>query len=163
MQANVLSDASVLRGLEGARLYHQLNDPWVIASGGTDTRSGRSTPESIPLKQLLLAQGVPAGRILLESASGDTYEQALYLKDLLASHGIQRFILVTSPIHMGRAMATFRAQGLDPIAGAALQRGEGQAAEGFLPSGDALRSSQLVMREILATVYYAVTGRFASP
>ena len=38
----------------------------------------------------------------------------LYIEQLLRDRGIDRFVLVTSPVHMGRALAAFRAVGLHP-------------------------------------------------
>ncbi len=161
-ERNVLSEAGILRAMEGARLYVKMNEPWVIVSGGTNTRAGVLAPESEPLQDALLDFGVPASRILLESASGDTYEQALNLKRMLAARGVERFILVTSPTHMRRALAAFEAQGLQPIPAISAQHGVGflENSVAFLPNADALHASWMAMREIVATLYYALAGRF---
>jgi len=161
-QRNVLSEAGILRAMEGARLYFQMDEPWVIVSGGTNARAGVLTPESEPLQDALMDFGVPPSRIMLESASGDTYEQALNLKEMLVQRGVGRFILVTSPTHMRRAMAAFEAQGLQPIPAISAQHGAGFLDNdvAFLPSADALHASWMAMREIAATLYYALAGRF---
>lgn len=161
-EVNVLSEASILRAMEGSRLYFALEDPWVIVSGGTNERARMLTPESEPLRDLLISADVPSERILLESTSGNTYEQALNLKPLLERVGVERFVLVTSPSHMRRSMATFQAEGLSPIPSTSAQHPDGFL-EGFsplLPNHDALHTSRMVFREIMALVYYALSGRF---
>jgi uncharacterized SAM-binding protein YcdF (DUF218 family) len=162
LEINVLSEAGILRAMEGARLYFRMDRPLVIVSGGTNERAGVLTPESEPLHDALVEFGVPAEQIVLESASDNTYEQALNLESMLASRGIDDFIMVTSPTHMRRAMNTFEAQGLHPIPAIASQHGTGflEHDVAFLPSTDALHASWMAMREIFATLYYALAGRF---
>ena len=57
-----------------------------------------------------------------------TYEQAITMSRLLPERGISRFVLVTSPIHMPRSIAVFRAMGLDPIPSSSPLRGDSDAA-----------------------------------
>lgn len=158
VKLSTLSDASALRALEAARLYHLLNPMWVIASGGPSGPTAEA--ESLVLKRALVQLGVPADRILEESNSGNTYEQAVFLRRILGAHGVTRFVLVTSGVHMPRAMAVFRHAGLNPIPSPApdsTDAGSGQI-QGLLPSLDALHQSQLAIREILGLAYYGVRG-----
>jgi uncharacterized SAM-binding protein YcdF (DUF218 family) len=157
-EAAVLSTASARRALEGARLYHLMAPQWVIVSGGL----GRDpqVPESEPLRQALLEQGVPAEVILMESGSSDTHDQAVLLKDLLARRGIDSFVLVTSPSHVRRAMGAFKAVGLEPLMSPAAGTGEGGQGGTFplLPSMEALQDSVTSTREYLAIAYYWLRG-----
>jgi uncharacterized SAM-binding protein YcdF (DUF218 family) len=155
---SVLSDASVLRALEGARLYRLLNPQWVVVSGGPSDPTAEA--ESAVLKRAMIQLGVPPGRILEEGRSGNTYEESVNLRRLLADHDIKRFVMVTSGVHMPRAMGVFRHAGLDPIPSPAPEHSDvsRSGAEGLLPSIDALRTSQVAMREILGLVYYGVRG-----
>ncbi|MFV1858934.1 MAG: YdcF family protein [Anaerolineales bacterium] len=159
-EINELSGATALRVLEGARLYDLLDNPAVIVSGGADELLEALTPESIPMQQELLDLGVAPDRIRLESLSGNTLEQAEQLSKLLEANEIEDFILVTSPIHMRRALATMRAQGLDPIPSPSSQHSEGHIVErgGLLPHPGALRASHAAIREGLATLFYWLNG-----
>jgi uncharacterized SAM-binding protein YcdF (DUF218 family) len=56
--------------------------------------------------------GVPPDRIVEESESRDTKDHPRKLAPIL---GGDRFLLVTSATHMPRAVALFRAAGLDPV------------------------------------------------
>lgn len=159
-EINELSGASSLRVLEGARLYSLLGDLPVIVSGGASELLGVPTPESVPMMQELVDAGVPTSRIVLESRSGSTREQAEEVKRLLDARQIDRFVLVTSPIHMRRSLAVFRAQGMNPIPSPANQHSSGHVVErgGILPHPDALAASQAALREALATAYYWSQG-----
>ena len=66
----ILSDSSTLRTLEGLRISHLSNDPWIIVSGGASPESGLTRAESETMRELLLNLGVPAERILIEAELG---------------------------------------------------------------------------------------------
>lgn len=149
---------SANRVLEAARLYHLMGDPLVISSGGiTIHRNGES--EAAGMKDLLIRFGVPADRIILEERSHNTREEALYVPPMLRAHGIDRFALVTSPIHMRRALGAFRATGAHPIPAVATQRfsihNEWWV---MVPTGQGLELGEAVAHEYLGWVYYLARG-----
>ena len=164
-EINELSGATALRVLEAARLYDLLNDPSVIASGGADELLAVLTPESVPMQQELMDLGVPSERIILESQSGNTREQAENIARVLEANDIERFVLVTSPIHMRRAVLTMREFGLDPIPSPSSQHSEGNIIErgSILPDPVALRASHAAVREALAILYYWFNGWTLAP
>ena len=55
---------------------------------------------------------VPATAVTLETNSRNTYENALYSHPLLEELGSQEILLVTSAVHMPRAVAIFEKQGI---------------------------------------------------
>jgi uncharacterized SAM-binding protein YcdF (DUF218 family) len=157
---SAMSDATSLRVLEGARLAMLLPEAPVIVSGGPELKSGRSVPETEPMIWALLDLGVMQDRISAESQSGNTHEQAQLLGPILETHSAQDFLLVTSPTHMWRALATFRNQGLEPQAAPSAQHSATGARLplAVLPSSSALASSRMAFRELFAITYYAVRG-----
>lgn len=103
-----LGATMLTRLTEGIRLMNGLPQSRLVLSGG-----GRHLlSDAEMMEKLALQLGVPADRIILETQSTTTAEEAMFLKDLLQA---QRFILVTSARHMARAMTVFRKAGLDPI------------------------------------------------
>ncbi len=164
LEISELSDATSLRVLEGARLYAMLDRPMVIISGGADARSGALEPETDPMSQELMDAGVDEEHLRTESQSGSTREQAIYLAAMLEELQPRRFILVTSPTHMRRALAVFEAQGLHPIPSASAQHSAGHVVlrGGWLPHTDALSASHAALREIMALGYYWVRGWLSS-
>jgi uncharacterized SAM-binding protein YcdF (DUF218 family) len=149
--------------LEAARLYDLLEDPRVIASGGGGgggVSRGGGVPESRAMRRALVELGVPDDRILEESSSTDTRQEALNIRSGFVDQVEGSFVLVTSPTHMRRAMGAFRAVGLQPIASPS---GEIPAASPaglrrLLPSLDSLSASTFTIREYMALGYYALRG-----
>jgi uncharacterized SAM-binding protein YcdF (DUF218 family) len=154
------STESAFRILEAARLYHLLGDPLVIASGGIVFPEPRVDTESEMIGKALITLGVPAQRIVYESNSRNTEEQAAYLKPLLQARHIDHFVIVTSPTHMERSLAVFRAQGLRPYLSVSRVRSDGLPDPWLLlPRGDYLHLSDEAIYEYLALGYYWVRGR----
>ncbi|MGB2896209.1 MAG: YdcF family protein [Anaerolineales bacterium] len=160
LEVNTLSESSALRAMEGARLYQMLNDPIVIVSGGINPRGGLLTPESKPMRDTLVELGVPSQRILLESDSFNTHDQALNVPPMLTAAGIEHFILVTSPTHMRRAYFTFLEQGLEPLPAISAQHSETSSFsfQSIVPDLDALAASQSALREWMGLIYYTLQG-----
>lgn len=156
---DVLSQASALRALEGARLYELLGPEWVIVSGGL----GRDPeiPESEPLREALIDLGVPPDRILMESVSSDTHEQAVHLATIVGERGLGDLVLVTSPSHMRRALLSFEEAGLTAVPSPAAAESMDPSRPGlpfWLPSIEGLSDSLTASREYLALAYYWVRG-----
>jgi len=159
VSTQTLSESSTLRTLEGVRLYRLLDDPWVIVSGGTNEKAGLTTAESEAMRALLIEQGVPAGRVLVEAGSQDTHDQALKIPALLEARGIRRFLLVTSPTHMLRALRSFEKAGLDALPAPASERSDTQRpGPALLPSLGALEESRTALREWIGLLYYRLRG-----
>jgi uncharacterized SAM-binding protein YcdF (DUF218 family) len=69
--------------------------------------------ESAIAKSLLVAMGVASGRIELEERSRTTCENARQSAELIKPTDGQMWLLVTSASHMPRAVACFRAVGVN--------------------------------------------------
>jgi uncharacterized SAM-binding protein YcdF (DUF218 family) len=52
--------------------------------------------------------GIPRARVMLESRSRNTAENAAYTKDLIKPKAGERWVLITSAQHMPRAIGSFR-------------------------------------------------------
>jgi uncharacterized SAM-binding protein YcdF (DUF218 family) len=160
LSLDVPSNESALRALEAARLYSLLGDPIVIASGGVVFPTDNPNPESEALGKALVGLGVPPQRIVYESRSRNTLEQAAQVKAILQGKHIVHFVLVTSPIHMKRSMAVFRAAGLSPYPSASRVRSEGLT-DGWpwLPQKSYLLLSDDAIYDYLALGYYWARSR----
>lgn len=106
-------DTAVVRVDTAAQLYLAGRAPKVLLSGGAlegDISEARGMAHAIR------QQGVPENALILENASRTTYENAALTEDQLKSRGIGKVLLVTSALHMPRAMAAFSKQGVEAIA-----------------------------------------------
>lgn len=107
--ASQLGAFTLPRVVEGVRLWHALPHTKLVLSGkGWETIS-----EAVAMANLAQGLGVPRERLILDSESSNTAEHPLKLAAVLGRDG---FVLVTSAIHMPRAMDHFRRAGLSPLA-----------------------------------------------
>jgi uncharacterized SAM-binding protein YcdF (DUF218 family) len=60
-----------------------------------------------------LGGGIDLSRIILETKSKNTYENATFCASLVAPKSHERWLLVTSALHMPRAVASFKNAGFD--------------------------------------------------
>ncbi len=159
-EIDMLSEQSSLRLLEGLRLYNELSPDYVVVSGGTSDRAGLTTPEGETMASILIRLGVPAGQILIENTSGNTRDQAIAIPSLLEEHGLDRYVLVTSPAHMRRADLSFKAVDSQHLTSTAPLSSETKPPLGWSPwpSTEALEISTTVFREIVGLVYYLLRG-----
>jgi uncharacterized SAM-binding protein YcdF (DUF218 family) len=99
-------DRSVLRLLEGWRLWREIPNSKLVLSGGAVSYADAMAvlPESL---------GVPRGAMILETRALDTDDEARLFQPIVGPHP---FALVTSATHIPRAMSMFRGRGMNPIA-----------------------------------------------
>ena len=161
-QLSAVTGDAGLRVLEAARLFDLLGGPLVIASGGVTEHDPAAAPESVALQSALMAVGVPSERILLESESRNTHDEAVIIKRMLAERGVTTFILVTSPLHMTRSLRTFEREGMHPIPSPAqLIPDRSRPDPLLLPNDLWLSLGDLAIYEWLARGYYWWRGWLA--
>lgn len=105
-----LGTAGLARVVEGVRLWRLLPRAELVLSNGFG--QGKAMAEAAA------TLGVPPDRMVLEGTAMDTEDEALAIRTALVEHQPteQPFLLVTSGVHMRRALALCRARGLHPIA-----------------------------------------------
>jgi len=146
--------------LEASRVYRLLGQAWVVASGGSTDAGKPRTPDSEVMRDALFKLGVPADRVILESRSTNTREQAMFTADILRKRNVETIVLVTAPEHMGRAVGTFEALGFTvvPSVSAFKAPERGSLWEQLRPSRGALLQSDWAVYEYLARAYYWLQG-----
>ncbi len=103
-------DALYRRSLRAAELYTEGFAPNVICTGGQTNGYPRS--EADACREVLEANGVPAGAIMLDDHSRSTEENALNSREIMAAQGWQDAVLVSDSFHMLRGQWIFESQGL---------------------------------------------------
>lgn len=94
----------------GATAYLGGVAPVVVVSGG---RRWGSRIEAQVMAGALREAGVPARAVIEELCSLSTLENAVFSAAILRRLGARRAAVVTCPWHMARALANFRAAGVD--------------------------------------------------
>lgn len=111
MPANdLLFGSSMKRLVEGVRLLQTMPAAQLVLSGG-NSMGGRA--EATVMEQVGRWFAIPKQKIILEIESTNTADQARALRSIVHE---EPFYLVTSAIHMPRAMTLCLGQGLHPIA-----------------------------------------------
>jgi uncharacterized SAM-binding protein YcdF (DUF218 family) len=107
-----LNDAAD-RVLHAARLWHRGVAPVIVASGGPAPRPDQDLryPEAEAMREVLVALGVPRQAVVVEGRSANTRENVRFTAALLG--GARKVALVTSAVHMPRALREARAARLD--------------------------------------------------
>ncbi len=107
--------SSADRILHAARLYRAAKAPMIIVTGGNVFPKPGVKPESFYVARLLQEWGVPNHAIITEGESRNTYQNAFESKQILDARDIGKILLVTSALHMPRALAVFQSLGVDAI------------------------------------------------
>jgi uncharacterized SAM-binding protein YcdF (DUF218 family) len=111
---NQVSWDGALRLLEAARLYDLLDRPTIVVSGGITQREKGARSEADAMRTAIIGLGVAPEHVVVEAESKTTADEARILSQTRALMG-SPIVLVTSPTHMSRALAVFRAAGFDAI------------------------------------------------
>jgi uncharacterized SAM-binding protein YcdF (DUF218 family) len=147
------------RVLEAARVFRLVDPEWVISSGGlTEPADGR-VPSGESMRVSLVALGIPEARIVVDTNSANTHDEAVAAVPLLQKLGVTHLVLVTSELHMRRSLGAFRAQGIRAIpAVARVERGPLTWVDWLVPSSAGLYESSLVAHEGAGIAVYAWRG-----
>lgn len=133
----------------GVRVWREGLAPVIVLSGGGGGRPGRS--EAAMMARRVVELGVPMTALLLEEHSHSTRDNALYTAELAHARGIRDVLLVTSSLHMTRAVRWFRNAGFEvyPVP-VSEQRERNSWRERWVPTRSALWRSGRAFKEYLA-------------
>lgn len=152
--------AAADRAWHAARIFHADKAPVIVVSGGSIPWLGDAATEAEAMREFLWDLGVPADAVLLEDRSRSTYENARFTAELLRERDMGEVLLVTSALHMPRALATFRAAGVDAIAAPTdyeVRPVPNQPLR-WLPDAEALQDSTRALKEYLGLWVYRWRG-----
>jgi uncharacterized SAM-binding protein YcdF (DUF218 family) len=157
------------RVIYAAQLYRQKKAPVIILSGGRIDWRGSGASESADMASILTSIGIPSAAIVEEPDSLNTYQNAVNVKKILQSKGIQRVLLVTSAMHMPRSLKIFQRQGIDVIPAPTdflVTQGDLQelsstpkgALLNLLPDTNNLHQFTLALKEYIGNFIYRLRG-----
>jgi len=140
-----------------ARHYPQAR---VVFSGGSGVLGGVAWSEAETARYVLIQMGLDPRRLILEPRSRNTYESILFSKTLVKPKAGEVWLLVTSAVHMPRAMAIARKQdwpmvpwASDYITGPQIGHG------GFFDIGSNLAMTDFATHEAIGVLAYRLTGK----
>lgn len=106
-----LSPSSYERLFAVYRIYKEKNIPMVLTGGIIYN----SPSDAEIAKNILLKLKVPESKIYIEKKSKDTYENALYSKEIADKNGLKKPIIVTESVHIKRSLLAFKKAGFEEV------------------------------------------------
>lgn len=147
----------LLKGLELAKRYPQAR---LVFSGGSSALHGGGISSATVAERLFKNFGLDSTRVVLERDSRNTYENAWFTLEQVQPHPEDTWVLVTSAMHLPRAVGLFRKAGWQVIPYPVDYQSSGQAT--FAPSVRFLEKLGYVddvTREWIGLIAYRLLGR----
>ncbi|OPX84868.1 MAG: hypothetical protein A4E53_03701 [Pelotomaculum sp. PtaB.Bin104] len=144
--------ATANRLITGARLYHALGVPIIVAGGQVFEDTGN---EANIAKRILLGLGLPENKIIIEDTSLNTRENVQNVKGILEENLFQKPVLVTSAFHMERSLRNFSKLNINVQPFPTDYRSNinmNMSVNKFIPSYGALYNFSIGMREYLGII-----------
>lgn len=128
------------RVVEAVRLARQFPDAKLVVTG--------ASPEDQAYAQ---AQGFSDSRLLVEPDAKTTYQNAIFSRRLLGPEQRQKWLIVTSAIHMPRAIGAFREAGFSVLPWPVFDRADLDPA-----------ATRVTLHEVFGLLDYWILGRIDS-
>ncbi|MBK8254081.1 MAG: YdcF family protein [Polyangiaceae bacterium] len=148
-RAEMLAGSSLPRAVGAARVYLERPVGHVIVSG-------RAEPWGFPddtaqaMADVMVAFGVPKERILIEPLAQNTRQNAVFSTMMVRALGAEKTVLVTSALHMDRAVYEHERAGLKVIAAPVDHRYEPpEGIAPYVPSVVSLQRTHQIVHELL--------------
>ena len=144
-------------------LYRQGIIKKILITSGSANLVYKQPGEADYIVEELLKSGVPAKDIIKENKSRNTYENAIFSKQILDSLHIQGpFVLISSATHLPRAMSVFKKAGLNvvPFPSVFYYCNKIYTIQQYLlPSLTVLIDWEGTMKEIIGILVYKLSGK----
>jgi len=155
------------RLLEGIQLYHKGKIRKLIIASDSSNRQTDNPDETqgnpAAMRAYITRLGIPDSALILENTAKTTRENASTIKALLKkssspSGRAREGLLITSAIHLPRALMTFQEEGIicDPYATDCIVRDPHQKNRWF-PNLTIMRSWQSLLHEVIGYAYYKLS------
>lgn len=147
------------RFVEAVRLAHRHPEALLVIAGGSSAVLDTSYREAPALGKLARELGVPEKQLRIEARSRNTRENAVEVDRLLRRAGIRGpVLLVTSAIHMPRAVGCFEKVGRRVVPWPVDYLRTGWWGSAWLPKPHSLSRSDEALHEYLGWVFYKLLG-----
>lgn len=148
------------RVIELASIANQYPQAKIVFTGGSGKLLTQEIKEADLIGPLFESLGIRPGRVVFENRSRNTFENAVFSRQLVKPKPGETWILITSAFHMPRAVGSFRKSGWPVTAypAAYLLGADATLGLGF-SLGGGLGAVSLGLHEWLGLVFYRLTGK----
>ena len=154
-----LTSSASSRLLTAVRIQRLLDIPIILSGGQLYSDSGE---EAVIAGRILQSLDVPKDKIILETKSLNTTQNAIYSAEIIREKNFKRPLVVTSAFHMKRAVLNFSRQGLEIIpypTNFTVPKNPKFHFTELRPQAAALLLNVTVLQEILRTFVTEITGK----
>jgi uncharacterized SAM-binding protein YcdF (DUF218 family) len=151
-----LSETALARLAEGIRIYRSIPGSTIITSG---YKGKEDVPQATVLADAARLLGVPEEQIKSQTLPGNTYMEATEYKRLFGD--TTALVVVTSAIHIPRAMYLFQKAGLNPIPAPAshlFKKGTKRKTRSWVPSASYIGKTESAIHEYVGLLWYKLGG-----
>ena len=153
-----LSPTAIVRLTEGIRIYRTNPGSKLIFTGFRGIiKDSVSYPEK--LRELAVVLGIPEQDIIVINGPRDTMEEAQVIADNFSANSL---VLVTTAVHMPRALLLFNQVGLDPIPAPTEHLSKPFKSWWTFPSAETLAHSEYWAHERLGLLWVKLTKQVSS-
>lgn len=133
----------------------------LVFTGGSAALRGSPYSEAEIAKTFFAEMGIEHERVVYESRSRNTFENAVYARELVAPKPGERWLLVTSASHMPRAIGIFRQIGFPAVAFPVDYRTSGSLSNWSLRNNapEMLKLVDVAAHEWIGLLVYRLTGK----
>ncbi|MBB5275933.1 YdcF family protein [Rhizobium rosettiformans] len=152
------------RFVEALRLAIRYPEARILVSGGDGSLSGIYEGDAAASIRFFEAFGISRDRLIAETTSRNTDENAQNSRELLASNGLGQCLLITSAFHMPRSVGLFRKANVEVTPWPVDYRTAGNISFALDFTQPTLNSQQMstAVREWVGLVAYKLMGRIAA-
>ena len=157
----IIFNESANRLTESLELFYSQKIKNLIISGGAGGIGREKNIEAVHVRSFLREIQFPDSALIIESASKNTYENGVFVKQILDSLKYNgTILLITSAVHMPRAMAVFKNQGINAMAYPAdyEQKSKLEYIDYIVPGTHNLYEWQLIFKEWVGFQVYKIKG-----
>lgn len=150
-----LSESALTRLTEGIRIHRDIPGSRLITSA-----FGKTVPHAKVLADAAVLLGVDPSMIDMQTQPKNTWMEATEYKRLFGD--TNQLILVTSAIHIPRAVYLFEKAGLKPIpapTGYMVKKDKKRSFDFWLPSSGNIERTEAAIHEYLGMLWYKIGGK----
>jgi len=155
---NVYLNAHALQRLyEGILLAKKLDIPMIITGGESSGR--KKMPEALVMKKVVEDMGIKLKGIIVEPNAKNTYENALYTSKICKEKGFENLLVVTSAVHMKRAIKCFKLFDIKKIIPYPTDYRYDYSKLSwvdFIPSSEAFDANMAAVHELVGILWYSI-------
>lgn len=151
-----LNSHALQRVYEGTLMAKNLDVPIIVTGGKSPGRKG--VAEASIMKEVIKNIGFEERKIISDPNARNTYENALYTYKICKREGFKNVLIVTSAVHMKRALKCFKLFNIKAIPYPVDYRYDYSRLSwiDFVPMQEALEANLAAIHEIIGLLWYDI-------